>query len=396
MACINTHFHKLANHYLFPRIEKQASLLKEKMPEARLINLGIGDVTFPLAKSVVAALTSAAEEMGKQETFKGYGPSQGYLFLRELIAENDYCGLNIHPSEIFISDGTKCDTANIQDILDSACRVAIADPSYPVYVDASVMAGRSGEKILYLPCTEKTDFLPHPPQERAGLIYLCSPNNPTGAAMTRELLQKWVEYAKKEEAILLFDAAYSSYITSGAPKSIYEIPGAKDVAIECRSFSKHAGFTGLRCSFLVIPETLKLQGHSLHPLWKRRTDTKFGGVSYPIQKAAAATYSPQGKQEIGAQLEAYKKRSRLFLEGLQKMGYTVFGGKDAPYVWCKTPTGLSSWEFFDLLLHKTHIVSVPGEGFGPCGEGYVRFSCFSEEKNLQEALHRLQKEAFIL
>lgn len=402
MASVNSHFQKLSAHYLFPRIEKQACLLKEKNPEAELINLGIGDVTLPLVPSVVSALCESAQEMGQKNSFKGYGPSQGYLFLRELIAKNDYANL-IDPEEVFISDGAKCDTANIQEIFDSRSRIAIANPAYPVYVDTTVIGGRSSheqadgtyEGIIYLPCTEENGFLAHPPKEHADLVYLCSPNNPTGVALTRKVLEEWVDYAKKEKAVLLFDAAYCSYITSDAPRSIYEIPGAKEVAIEFRSLSKNAGFTGLRCSFLVIPKVLQLQGHSLHAIWKRRTDTKFGGVSYIIQKAAAAVYSPQGKKEIQTQIDIYKKRTHLLLQGLKDIGMTVYGGKDAPYLWCKTPRNLSSWEFFDLLLHKAHIIAVPGKGFGPCGEGYVRFSCFGEEKNLQEALSRLRKEKLI-
>lgn len=399
MAHANAHFQKLTSYYLFPRIEKQASLLKEKTPDASLINLGIGDASLPLAPSIVKAICDAAQEMGDKKTFKGYGPSQGYLFLRELIAAHDFKNLNIHPDEIFVSDGAKCDTANILEAFDQNSIVAIPAPSYPVYVDSTVMAGRTlqgkedgtYEGILYLPCTPDTGFLPLHPKTHADIVYLCSPNNPTGVAMTRELLKEWVQYAKKEKAILIFDAAYESYITSGAPHSIYEIEGAKDVAIEVRSYSKTAGFTGVRCSYMVIPKNIVIDNHSLHSIWKRRTDTKFGGVSYIVQKGAAAIYSPSGMREIGEQIQIYKNRAQILREGLVKLGYTVYGGEDAPYIWCQTTKGKSSWEFFDHLLHKAHIITVPGAGFGPCGEGYVRFSCFREEALLEKALNRLKK-----
>jgi LL-diaminopimelate aminotransferase len=386
MAAINSHFQKLTSHYLFPRIEKEAALLKEKKPDALLINLGIGDVTLPLAPSVVSALTDAAQEMGS--SVKGYGPSQGYLFLRDLIKENEYKDLSISSDEIFVSDGAKCDISTIPEIFSPNCKVAIANPAYPVYVDTSVMAGR---EILYLPCTEETGFLPRPPREHVDLVYLCSPSNPTGAALSRKDLKAWVEYARKEKALLLFDAAYSSFITSDAPQSIYEIEGAEEVAIEFKSFSKNAGFTGLRCSFYVFPKTLHLQKEALYALWKRRNDTKFGGVSYLIQKGAAAVYSPQGKKEIAEQIATYKRRTKLFRDGLKNLGFTVYGGTDAPFVWCKAPNGFSSWQFFDTLLHNAHIICVPGSGFGECGEGFVRFSCFTDEKTLQEALNRIQR-----
>jgi len=396
MAKINTHFQKLSAHYLFPRIEKQVSLLKEKRPEAELIDFGIGDVSEPLAEGLVKALCASALEMGSKNTFKGYGPSQGYPFLREEIARHDYKGLGIHPDEIFISDGSKSDTANIHELFDQSSIVALPDPAYPVYVDATVMAGRSMgatssgtyEGIHYLSCTEKNGFMPSPPASHTDLIYLCSPNNPTGVALPKELLQEWVRYAKKEKAVLLFDAAYEAYISSDAPHSIYEIEGAKDVAIEFRSYSKSSGFTGLRCAFTVIPKTLLLDSHSLHALWKRRSDTKFNGVSYIIQKAAAATYSSPCKEEIQAQITSYKKRTSLLMQGLQSLGYTIYGGKDAPYIWCKAPMGLSSWAFFDLLLQEAHIIAIPGSGFGPCGEGYVRFAAFKEEKIIEKSLKR--------
>ncbi len=380
MVLANPHFQKLPSQYLFPRIAKEAALLKEKKPESRIINLGTGDIKEPLVPSIVTALCDAALEMGETKSFKGYGPSQGYFFLQELIALHDYPFLHIHPDEIFISDGAKCDSANIQDILDPKSLVALADPSYPVYVDASLMTGK---KIVFLPCTEENGFCPKPPNRHVDLIYLASPNNPTGVAMTKEALEPWIYYAKRESAILIFDAAYEAFITGSCPHSIYEIEGAREVAIEIRSYSKSAGFTGLRCSYMVIPKTLILP---LHPLWMRRTDTKFNGVSYIIQKAAAATYSEQGKKELSAQINRYQANTATFRTYLNQLGLTTFGGIDAPYIWCKTPPNFSSWQFFELLLHQAHILTTPGAGFGPCGEGYVRFFAIEEPS---EAMKRL-------
>lgn len=405
MAKLNHHYQKLSGDYLFPEIERRVSALKERQPEASLVSLGVGDVTMPLAPTLVEALKKAAEEMGGKSSFRGYGPSMGYSFLREAIAAHDYTDLSISPSEIFISDGAKCDIGNIQEIFAVDNRIALPDPSYPVYLDTNIMAGRTKAPlktglhggVTYLPCTEKNQFQPEPPASHVDLIYLCSPNNPTGIAMGRDLLKRWVDYAKKEEAVILFDGAYSSYITSDAPRSIYEIEGAKEVAIEFRSYSKSAGFTGLRCAYTVIPHTLKVRDagaiHSVHALWKRRSDTKFNGVSYPIQKAAAAIYTPQGQKEVLEMIQSYSKRAKFLREGLEKLGYTVFGGIDAPYVWCKVPQRVTSWEFFDFLLENAHLITVPGRGFGKLGDGYIRLSAFADLPLIAESLLRLRKLA---
>lgn len=403
MAKINHHYQKLAGNYLFPEIEKRLEALKKKFPNAPILNLGIGDITAPLFPPVIDALTTASKEMGEKKTFRGYGPSEGYLFLREAIAKTDYSGIS--PDEIFISDGANSDIANLQEIFSPENRVAVPDPSYPVYVDINVMAGRTRPLlktgryggIIYLPCDEKNGFQPEPPNTHADLIYLCSPNNPTGTVMSKELLTRWVQYAKEHEAVILFDGAYEAFVTSGAPRSIYEIEGAKEVAIEVRSFSKSAGFTGLRCSYTVVPHALKVRDagaiHSLHTLWKRRVETKSNGVSYPVQKAAAALYTPEGQKAIREAVEGYLTRAKILREGLQKLGYTVYGGVDSPYLWCKTPPKVNSWEFFDFLLENAHIVSIPGSGFGQEGNGYIRFSAFAEPTVIAEALQRFKKLA---
>jgi LL-diaminopimelate aminotransferase len=399
MVKLNTHYSKLAGNYLFPEISKRARGRTSSLP---LIDLGIGDVTRPLPSTIVQALSQASLEMGEASTFRGYGPSAGYDFLREAIAKHDYKGL-IDPEDIFISDGAKCDIANIQEIFCSSNRVAVPDPTYPVYLDTTVMAGRTRLQlkngryggVLYLPCTEENQFCPEPPRESCDLVYLCSPNNPTGSAMTRKQLSRWVDYAKSMKAILLFDGAYEAYIRSpGIPKSIYEIEGAKEVAIEIRSYSKTAGFTGLRLSYTVIPKALKIfdcgKEHSLHALWQRRHDTKYGGAPYPIQKAAEAIYSPLGSQQVKEIIDSYSQNAQFLRKGLEDLGLTVYGGLNAPYIWCKAPDNLSSWEFFDLLLNKAGIVSVPGSGFGLLGEGFVRFSAFADRSKLTEALTRLR------
>ncbi|HEX2582886.1 MAG TPA: LL-diaminopimelate aminotransferase [Chlamydiales bacterium] len=404
MAKLNHHYTKLAGNYLFQEIERRTSLFREKFPKAELINLGIGDISRPLPPSITSALENASREMGSPDTFKGYGPSQGYLFLREAIRENDYKDLPISSDEIFISDGAKNDIANLQEIFDIDNKIAMPDPTYPVYIDTNVMAGRtrpllkSGSYggVLYLPCNEKNQFVPDLPNRACDLIYLCSPNNPTGVAIDREHLQKWVHYAQQNSAVILFDGAYEAYIRSpNCPRSIYEIEGAKEVAIEIRSFSKTAGFTGLRCSYTVVPKALKLlegrQWISLHDLWKRRHDTKFNGVSYPIQKAAAAVYSPQGKAEVKALIDSYLEQSNLLLKTLTQGGFKAYGGIDAPYLWVKAPAEATSWHFFDYLLEKTHIISVPGSGFGAAGEGFVRLSAFGPFPLLIEASKRLVK-----
>ncbi len=403
MVKLNHHYQKLSGQYLFTEIEKRIASLKAKTPDAPLINLGIGDVTKPLTPSIVSALTAAAQEMGEKKTFRGYGPSEGYLFLRQLIAENDYKNLKISPDEVFISDGANTDLSNLQEIFALDNRVAVPDPTYPVYLDTNVMAGRTRLPlktgryggITYLPCTEKNQFKAEPPNCHTDLIYLCSPNNPTGAALDRNLLKKWVEYAHEHQAVIILDGAYEAFITSeNTPHSIYEIEGAKEVAIEVRSFSKSAGFTGLRCSYTVIPHQLKIQDagsiHKLNSLWKRRVDTKSNGVSYPIQKAAAATFSPSGQKEVRELVKGYSERAHFLRDGLSKLGYTVFGGTDAPYIWCKTPKNIDSWKFFDMLLEKAHLVALPGRGFGTFGEGYVRFSAYGESTAIAEGLLRLK------
>lgn len=403
MTKLNLNFHKLSGNYLFPEIEKRVELLKNKHPNASLLNLGVGDVTKPLFPNVIAALTAAAKEMGEKATFRGYGPSEGYQFLRKVIAEHDY--KNISADEIFISDGANTDLANLQEIFSLENRIAIIDPAYPVYVDTNVMAGRTRPLLktgrygglTYLSCTEENDFQPEVPNAHLDLIYLCSPNNPTGVALSQENLTRWVEYAKKHNAVILYDGAYEAFITTDAPRSIYEIKGAKEVAIEVRSFSKSAGFTGLRCSYTVVPHDLKIYdagtSHSLHSLWKRRVDTKSNGVSYPVQKAAESLYTPIGQKAIQEAVRSYNERARFLLEGLKSLGYSVYGGIDSPYVWCKTPPKVSSWEFFDFVLENVHIISIPGVGFGQGGEGYIRFSAFAEMEAIQETLARFKKLA---
>lgn len=397
MAKINHHYRKLAGEYLFPEIEKRVSKLKAIKPDAAILNLGIGDVLEPLFPPVVAALQKAATET------VGYGPSEGYLFLREAIAKNEYTGIS--PDEIFISDGANTDLANLQEIFSVENRVAIQDPAYPVYVDVNVMAGRTRPwlktggygGVTYLPCLEENGFQPKPPFAASDLIYLCSPNNPTGLAMSREDLTAWVKYAKEHKAVIFFDGAYEAFVTSDAPRSIYEIEGAKEVAIEVRSFSKSAGFTGLRCSYTVVPHALKIydtgEMHSIHAMWKRRVETKSNGVSYPVQKAAEALYSPEGKKAVKEFVSSVGEKAKLLKEGLQKLGYTVFGGVDSPYIWCKCPPKVGSWEFFDFILENVQIVSIPGVGFGRSGDGYIRFSAFAKKAAILESLERLKKLA---
>lgn len=402
MAKLNHHYQKLAGNYLFPEIEKRVALLKEKNSNAHLLNLGVGDVTTPLFPSVIAALIEASKEMG--EKVRGYGPSEGYLFLREAIAKHEYQN-KFSADEIFISDGANTDIANLQEIFCTDNKIAIPDPAYPVYVDTNVMAGRTRPLmktgryggIVYLPCEEKNGFQPQPPNGHVDLIYLCSPHNPTGLAMDRELLTRWVKYAKEQQAVIIFDGAYEAFVTSDAPRSIYEIEGAKEVAIEVRSYSKSAGFTGLRCSYTVVPHALKVRDagaiHSLHSLWKRRVETKSNGVSYPIQRAAAALYTPAGQKETKEAVQKYLERAKYLRDGLRKLGYTVYGGIDSPYIWCKTPPKISSWQFFDFLLQNIHVVTIPGLGFGQEGDGFIRFSAFAEKAVIEECLSRFQKLA---
>ena len=403
MAKLNHHFSKLSDHYLFPEIEKRVADYQAKYPNHQLLNLGIGDITQALPAAVVGALCSASQEMGQMGTFRGYGPSEGYRFLREAIVQHEYAKLNIDADEIFISDGAQADIANFQELFATDNRIGIPDPTYPVYLDSNVMAGRTRALlktgkyggITYLPCTEENGFKPQIPNAPLDLIYLCFPNNPTGVALDRTLLKQWVDYARTNRAVLLVDGAYSAFVTQAdTPKSIYEIEGAHEVAVEFRSFSKSAGFTGLRCSYTVVPRALKIFDfgnlHSLHTLWKRRQDTKFNGVAYPTQKAAAAVFTPQGQAEVGAMIASYQERTKSLRQGLLNLGFTVFGGLDAPYLWCKTPPKVSSWEFFDYLLQAHQIISLPGRGFGHAGEGFIRLSGFADPACLGLALSRLR------
>jgi len=408
MVPINEHYQKLSAGYLFPEIARRVRLFQEKNPQAGLIRLGIGDVVLPLVPAVVSAMTRAVEAMGTLEGFHGYGPERGYSFLIEAILAKDYAarGIILDPEEIFVSDGSKCDSGNIQEVFSTASRIAVADPVYPVYVDTNVMAGRSGgcgkdgrfEGITYLPATPQNHFSPEPPKQGVDVVYLCSPNNPTGAVLGREDLKKWVEWARKEGALLLFDAAYEAFISDPSiPHSIYEIEGAKEVALEFRSFSKTAGFTGLRCAFTVVPKALKGKNSkgepvSFNELWNRRHSTKFNGVSYPVQRAAEACYSEEGRRQILENVRYYMENARIIREGLQGMGLEVFGGVHAPYLWAKTPGGMGSWQFFDQLLEQANVVGTPGSGFGPSGEGFFRLSAFGLRENIQEAVRRIQSQ----
>ena len=408
MALLNDNYLKLKAGYLFPEIGRRVKAFTEANPDAakRLIRCGIGDVTEPLPPAVIAALHTAVDEMANRATFKGYGPEQGYDFLRAAIAQNDYRahGLDVADDEIFVSDGSKCDCGAILDILGHRNTIAISDPVYPVYVDTNVMVGHTGDAdesgayagLVYLPCTAQNGFVPEPPKEHADVIYLCSPNNPTGAAATRAQLEAWVKYALANQAIILFDAAYEAYISEpGIPHSIYEIPGARECAIEFRSFSKNGGFTGTRCAFTVVPKTLLARTASgeakpLHPLWSRRMTTKFNGVSYIIQRAAAALYSPEGKTQVRALIEHYMGNAKVLVAGAKAAGLTVFGGVNAPYIWVGTPAGFTSWQAFDKILNEANVVITPGSGFGSKGEGWFRVSAFNSRANAEEVSHRLQ------
>lgn len=402
MIRINENYTKLKASYLFSDIAKRVSAYVAANPAKPVIRLGIGDVTEPLPPACVEALHSGAAEMASRSTFKGYGPEQGYAFLREAIAENDYAarGCKIDADEIFVSDGAKCDCGNIQEIFSNDIRLAIPDPVYPVYVDTNVMAGRTGanvdgryQGITYLESTPANGYVPAVPSVATDLIYLCFPNNPTGAVATKAQLVEWVAYAKKNKAILLFDSAYEAFIRDPLiPHSIYEIEGARDVAIEFRSFSKTAGFTGTRCAYTVVPKSLVAydaagNAHPLHALWNRRHTTKFNGVAYPIQKAAAAVYSEAGKQQTKALIDFYLGNAKLIREAMTKLGFTCKGGDNAPYIWVNT--GRDSWEFFDLLLNNAQVVCTPGAGFGKCGEGHVRISAFNSRENVETALARI-------
>lgn len=403
MFTINENYLRLPGSYLFSDIAKRVNKYTEENPDKSIIRLGIGDVTLPLTKTVIAALHEATDEMGKAETFRGYGPEHGYDFLRQVIIENDYIprGINLDIDEIFISDGAKSDCGNIGDILGLDNKVAVCDPVYPVYVDTNAMAGRAGyygkdgkwDNLIYMPCTEENGFIPSLPTEIPDVIYLCFPNNPTGTHATKEQLKMWVDYALNNKSLILYDAAYEAYITEDLPHSIYEIDGAKECAIEFRSFSKNAGFTGTRCAFTIVPKQLKCGNVSLNSLWSRRVSTKFNGVPYIVQKAAAAVYTPEGKAEIKQSVGYYMNNAKVIREGLKAAGFKVWGGVNAPYIWMKTPDNMTSWEFFDQLLNKAQVVGTPGSGFGPSGEGYFRLTAFGSAENTIKAIDRI-KNAF--
>ncbi len=391
----NFYFNKLKRPYIFPIIEQKLSEVKLLYPDVDIINMGIGDIALPLAPSISKAITLAVEEMKEPFSLYGYGPSEGYSFLREAIKENSYKDLPVTSDEVFISDGINTDIVNILDLFHNSCSVAIPNPAYPAYLDSNILDGRHN-RIYVMPCTKETGFVPENPSSHCDIIYLCSPHNPTGVAMTRDQLKKFIDYAIKENSIILFDNAYDAFVTSkDVPQSIYEIPGAEKVAIEFKSFSKSAGFTGLRCSYLILPKGIQVEihkkKHSLHALWKKRQSIKFNGVSYPIQRGAAATFSPLGKKETKDQVQFYLSQARQLKEGLEKAGQICYGGIDSPYIWWQTPKGTSSWEFFDLLLHKCQIIAIPGCGFGKYGEGYVRLSGFSLQKKTTKALERIQQ-----
>ncbi len=401
MVKVNENFVKLPASYLFVEIDNRVKAFQKKHPEKEILRLGIGDVTRPLVGPVVDAMKRATDEMGCAETFRGYGPENGYAFLRETIAENDYKDLSIEPDEIFISDGAKSDTGSIGDIFGLENVVAVCDPVYPVYVDTNVMAGRAGEfvegkgwsKIIYMPCLEENCFLPSFPEQVPDLIYLCFPNNPSGVSMPKSQLQAWVNYANQHGSIILFDAAYEAFIvTPGVPHSIFECSGAENCAIEFRSFSKTAGFTGLRCAFTVIPKALKIGDVSLNQLWGRRQSTKMNGVSYPVQRAAEAVYTKDGQKLIRENINYYHHNARIILQGLKAAGFTVYGGVDSPYVWMKVPAGMTSWQFFDELLEKCAVVGTPGSGFGIHGEGYFRLTSFNTTENTEKAVQRIVEQ----
>lgn len=403
MFQINENYLKLPGSYLFSTIGKKVSAFTEKNPDKKIIRLGIGDVTQPLAPAIIEAMHKAVDEMGVAETFHGYAPDLGYEFLRNAIVEGDYKtrGCEISVDEIFISDGAKCDSGNIQEIFGLKNKIAVCDPVYPVYIDTNVMAGRTGsydkvsEKwsdVIYMPCTKENAFVPELPKETPDLIYLCFPNNPTGSTITKSQLQEWVDYANKVGAVIIYDAAYEAYIAEeNVPHSIFECEGARTCAIELKSFSKNAGFTGVRLGYTVIPKDLKSGAVALHGLWARRHGTKYNGAPYIIQRAGEAVYSEAGKAQLKEQVAYYMKNAKIILEGLKKAGYHVSGGVNAPYIWLKTPNQMSSWEFFDYLLETAHVVGTPGSGFGPSGEGYFRLTAFGSYENTLEAMERIIK-----
>ena len=403
MFKLNDNYLKLPGSYLFSTIGKKVKAYSDEHPDKKIIRLGIGDVTQPLAPAIIKALHGAVDEMADAKTFRGYAPDLGYEFLRNAIAENDYKsrGCDIAADEIFVSDGAKSDSANIQEILSLDNKIAVCDPVYPVYVDSNVMAGRTGvydaatqtwSDVIYMPCNAENNFVPELPKETPDVIYLCYPNNPTGTTLTKAQLQVWVDYANKVGALIIYDAAYEAYISEDdVPHTIYECEGARSCAIELRSFSKNAGFTGVRLGFTVIPKDIKCGDVMLHSLWARRHGTKYNGAPYIVQRAGEAVYSAEGKAELKEQVAYYMKNARTIKEGLAAAGYTVFGGVNAPYIWLKTPDNMSSWDFFDYLLENVNIVGTPGSGFGPSGEGYFRLTAFGSYENTVEALERIKK-----
>lgn len=403
MVKINENYLKLPGSYLFSTIAKKVNAYIEANPDKKVIRLGIGDVTQPIAPAIIEELHGAVDEMGEAGTFHGYAPDLGYGFLRELIASEDYIprGCQIAADEIFVSDGAKSDCGNIQEIFDQNCKIAVCDPVYPVYVDSNAMAGRTGEydettgkwsNVIYMPCTAENHFVPELPEETPDLIYLCVPNNPTGTTLTRDQLKVWVDYANETGAVILYDAAYEAYIAQeDVPHSIYEIEGANTCAIEFRSFSKNAGFTGVRLGFTVIPKSLVRGGVMLHSLWARRHGTKFNGAPYIIQKAGTAVYSKEGKAQLKEQVAYYMRNAKVIYDGLKEAGCEVYGGMNAPYIWLRVPEGMTSWDFFDRLLEEASVVGTPGSGFGPSGEGYFRLTAFGTYENTVEAIERMKK-----
>lgn len=405
MALVNEHFLKLPNNYLFSDIAKKVNTFKVTHPKSDVIRLGIGDVTEPLPPAVIEAMHKAVDEMAHKETFRGYGPEQGYDFLIETIIKNDYTsrGIHLEPSEVFVNDGAKSDTGNIGDILRHDNSIGVTDPIYPVYIDSNVMCGRAGtledgkwSNVVYIPCLEENRFVPRIPDRRIDIIYLCYPNNPTGTVISKSELKKWVNYALENDTLIMYDAAYEAYIQDPEiPHSIYEIKGAKKVAIEFRSFSKTAGFTGVRCGYTVVPKeltagTLSGERIPLNRLWNRRQCTKFNGTSYITQRGAEAVYSPEGKEQVKNIIRYYMTNARIMREGLHSAGLSVYGGENAPYLWVKTPDGVSSWKFFEQMLYEANVVGTPGVGFGPSGEGYIRLTAFGDRANCEEAMRRLK------
>lgn len=402
---LNENFAKMPGNYLFYTVRVKTNEYVEKNPNAEIIRLGIGDVTRPLVPAVISEMHAAVEDMAAAKTFKGYGEDFGYSFLRSAIIKHDYnsLGVKLELDEVFINDGAKSDTGNFAELFDRDNKVAVCDPVYPVYVDSNVMAGRAGDysadsgrwsNFVYLPCTAQNGFIPEPPKEHADIVYLCFPNNPTGAHIGYAELKAWVDYALREGAVILYDAAYSAFIEGDMPRSIYEIEGAKSCAVEFKSYSKTAGFTGVRCGYTVVPKDLKINGAVLRDMWARRQTTKFNEASYISQRGAAAIYTPEGAAQAAQSIDYYKNNAKILREGLADLGFTVYGGVHSPYVWLSTPKGMTSWEFFDALLDRAQVVGTPGSGFGPCGEGYFRITSFGTQENSIRALERIKNANF--